>query len=278
MAGRMASHLRSFRNARSPSAAATIVPSGVERGGKTPAAFLPIPRPGSPYTPTPEAVRAAVAQTRWGNHAVLGWQPQGTPPAIRGVDTRGLRFLLIDAEELVLGRLAAQISTILQGKSKPSYCQNRDMGDVCVVVNAEKVHLSGKKLDQMVYRWHTGYPGGLKERTVRQQLERKPEEVLKRAVSRMLPKNKLRVARLRKLRLFVGPVAHGFARDALIPWEMPPRNIRSNKNDTELFELPEGEIPLDYRGFSNTDAYEALGEDDLIPLHIGDPSHKGRKE
>jgi hypothetical protein len=83
MAGRMASHLRSFRNARSPSAAATIVPSGVERGGKTPAAFLPIPRPGSPYTPTPEAVRAAVAQTRWGNNAVLGWQPQGTPPAIR---------------------------------------------------------------------------------------------------------------------------------------------------------------------------------------------------
>jgi ribosomal protein L13 len=117
---------------------------------------------------------------------------------MQGVDTRGLRFLLIDAEELVLGRLAAQISTILQvpapashpihlcqhcaktcpyhqrrllfgspwtdaqgfscaqGKSKPSYCQNRDMGDVCVVVNAEKVHLSGKKLDQMVYRWHTG--------------------------------------------------------------------------------------------------------------------------
>jgi hypothetical protein len=84
---------------------------------------------------------------------------------------------------------------------------------------------------------------------------------------------------LRKLRLFQGPVAHGFARDALIPWEMPPRKLRSSAMmDTELFELPECEIPLDYRGFKNIAAYEALGEDDLIPLHIADPSHKGRKE
>lgn len=59
---------------------------------------------------------------------------------------------------------------------------------------------------------------------------------------------------------------------------MPPRKVRSSRMDTELYELPEGEIPLDYRGFRNTEAYEALGEDDLIPLHIGDPSHKGRKE
>lgn len=83
-------------------------------------------------------------------------------------------------------------------------------------------------------------------------------------------------ARLRKLRLFAGPVAHGFARDACIPWEMPPRNLRNKKHDTELFELPEGEIPLDYRGFKNA-VYEALGEDGLIPLHIGDPTHTGRK-
>mmetsp|Transcript_39992 Transcript_39992/g.55587 ORF Transcript_39992/g.55587 Transcript_39992/m.55587 type:complete len:196 (+) Transcript_39992:109-696(+) len=167
-------------------------------------------------------------------------------PILRNVDTTGLRFRLIDAESEVLGRLATHIATMLMGKDKPTYCPNKDYGDVVVVVNSEKVRLTGNKIKNKVYQWHTGYPGGLKSRTVWEQLERKPEEVLKRAVLRMLPKNKLQDARIRKLRLFVGP-DHGFAAEALTPWDPPCRNKKSSGSR----ELLEGQYPACIQEWAN---------------------------
>ena len=104
----------------------------------------------------------------------------------------GLRWRLVDAKGVVLGRLASQISKLLQGKDKPVYDPSKDLGDVVVVINAKDVELTGRKFENKVYRWHTGYPGGLKERTVKDQWERDPTQILRRAVSGMLPKNNLR--------------------------------------------------------------------------------------
>lgn len=84
---------------------------------------------------------------------------------------------LVDAKHKVLGRLATQIAHIIRGKHKPSYTPNYDCGDYVVVINAKDVKLTGDKVNQMTYKWHTGFPGGLKQRTVKEQLERKPEEV-----------------------------------------------------------------------------------------------------
>jgi len=162
-------------------------------------------------------------------------------PAIRSVNTLmpGMQFRLVDAEGQILGRLAARLSMVLQGKDKPTYRPQVCMGDVVVVVNAEKIKLTGKKLDQMKYQWHTGWPGGFRERTVREQLEKKPEEVLKKAVSRMLPKNNLRPSRMRKLILNVGP-DHSFPPEALKIWEMP---FAPKSKDLKL-DIPEGFTPL----------------------------------
>lgn len=112
------------------------------------------------------------------------------------------RWHKIDAKDQVVGRLATDISRILVGKHKPTYLPHIDTGDNVVVVNARHVALTGKKVDQKLYRWHTGYVGGLKEENVKSVLERKPEEVLRRAVLGMLPKNRLRKIRARKLRIF----------------------------------------------------------------------------
>ena len=114
-------------------------------------------------------------------------------------------WYLVDAEGKTLGRLATQIADTLRGKGKPLYTPHVDTGDFVIVVNAEKIHVTGKKLDEkMVYR-HSGYPGGLKERTLREQLERRPTEVIRKAVKGMLPKNKLAAAQLRKLKVYAGP-------------------------------------------------------------------------
>jgi large subunit ribosomal protein L13 len=94
---------------------------------------------------------------------------------------------------------------VLRGKGKPAYTPHIDTGDFVIVVNAEKVHVTGQKLDQKIYYRHSGYPGGLHERTLREQLERRPEEVLRKAVKGMLPKNKLASAQLRKLKIYAGP-------------------------------------------------------------------------
>lgn len=99
---------------------------------------------------------------------------------------------LVDASNQTVGRLAGQVAQILRGKHKPTFQPNKDMGDYVIVVNAEKVHFSGKKWNQKLYRWHTGYPGGLKERPAKVMLERKPEEVLKKAILGMLKRNNLR--------------------------------------------------------------------------------------
>ena len=115
------------------------------------------------------------------------------------------QWYVVDAEAKTLGRLATQIADVLRGKGKPAYTPHVDTGDFVIVVNAEKVHVTGQKLDQKIYYRHSGYPGGLRERTLRQQLERRPEEVLRKAVRGMLPKNRLAAAQLRKLKIYAGP-------------------------------------------------------------------------
>ncbi len=114
-------------------------------------------------------------------------------------------WYLVDAEGKTLGRLATQIADQLRGKGKSLYTPHVDCGDFVIVVNAEKIHVTGKKLDDKMVRWHTGYPGGLKERTLRQQLERRPTEVIRKAVKGMLPKNKLASAQINKLKVYAGP-------------------------------------------------------------------------
>src|SRR5881275_912912 len=114
-------------------------------------------------------------------------------------------WYIVDADGLTLGRLATQIADTLRGKRKPQYTPHVDTGDFVVVVNAEKIQVTGNKLDQKMYHRHSGYPGGLRSRTLREQLERRPTEVLRRAVKGMLPKNKLAAAQLRKLKIYAGP-------------------------------------------------------------------------
>jgi len=109
---------------------------------------------------------------------------------------------LIDASSKILGRLAPEVVKLLQGKHKRNYVPYLDMGDYVVVVNAKKVIVSGKKADQKIYTRYSGYPGGLKEISFNKLLEEKPEEIVKRAVSGMLPKNKLRKKRLARLYVF----------------------------------------------------------------------------
>ena len=116
------------------------------------------------------------------------------------------KWILIDAEDLVLGRLASEIARRLRGKHKPGYTPHIDCGDNVVVINAEKVHLTGNKLVDKKYYWHTGYPGGIKSRTAEKLLEGDhPERVITKAVQRMLPKGPLARDQMRNLRVFAGP-------------------------------------------------------------------------
>ena len=114
-------------------------------------------------------------------------------------------WYVVDAEGRTLGRLATEIADTLRGKAKPQYTPHVDTGDFVIVVNAEKIHVTGNKLDQKMVRSHSGYPGGLKERTLREQLERRPTEVIRKAVKGMLPRNRLGRAQLRKLKIYAGP-------------------------------------------------------------------------
>ena len=115
------------------------------------------------------------------------------------------KWYLVDAEDKILGRLATQIASRLRGKHKPIFTPHADTGDFIVVVNAEKVALSGKKWDKKIYYRHSGYIGGLKEISARKLLEKKPEDVLRFAVKGMLPKNSLGRRQLKKLKIYVGP-------------------------------------------------------------------------
>jgi large subunit ribosomal protein L13 len=114
-------------------------------------------------------------------------------------------WYLVDAEGKTLGRLATQIADTLRGKRKPQYTPHVDTGDFVIVVNADKVRVTGNKLDQKRYYRHSGYPGGLRSRTLREQLERRPTEVLRVAVKGMLPKNRLARQQITKLKIYAGP-------------------------------------------------------------------------
>ncbi len=113
-------------------------------------------------------------------------------------------WVLIDAEGAILGRLATQIAAILRGKTKPQFTPNSDCGDFVVVINADKVQLSGNKADHMVYYRHTCYYGGLKGESFRQAMEKHPEQVIERAVRGMLPKTTLGRQQLKKLKVYAG--------------------------------------------------------------------------
>ena len=115
------------------------------------------------------------------------------------------KWLLIDAEGLVLGRLASHIATVLRGKNKPIFTPHVDCGDNVIVVNAEKVHLTGAKRDNKLYYWHTGYPGGIKSKSASDILDGKfPERVIMKAVQRMLPGGSLSRKQLKNLKVYAG--------------------------------------------------------------------------
>jgi large subunit ribosomal protein L13 len=123
------------------------------------------------------------------------------------------RWYVVDADGKTLGRLATQIADTLRGKRKPQYTPHVDTGDFVVVVNAEKIHVTGKKLDEKLYRRHSGYPGGLRSRPLREELERRPTEVLRTAVKGMLPRSRLGRAQLTKLKIYAGPEHPHVAQD-----------------------------------------------------------------
>ncbi len=114
------------------------------------------------------------------------------------------KWYLVDAEGQILGRLATFLATILMGKTKPVYTAHEDVGDFVVVVNAEKVAVTGKKATQKIYYTHSGYPGGLKSVSYQKLQKKAPEKVILEAVSGMLPKNKLRTVYLKKLKVYAG--------------------------------------------------------------------------
>ena len=119
--------------------------------------------------------------------------------------TRERNWLVVDASGKTLGRLATQIADALRGKRKPEYTPHCDVGDFVVVVNAERVAVTGKKRAEKRYYRHSGYPGGLRSRTLEEMLERQPEEVLRKAVKGMMPRNRLARQQLRKLKIYAGP-------------------------------------------------------------------------
>ncbi|MGD8625781.1 MAG: 50S ribosomal protein L13 [Anaerolineae bacterium] len=113
-------------------------------------------------------------------------------------------WFVVDAEGQTLGRLASRIAPILKGKHKPTYTPHLDCGDFVIIVNAEKVQVTGRKMDQKIYYRHSGYPGGIKSISLRDQLARYPERVLQAAVRGMLPKNKLGRRMIKKLKVYAG--------------------------------------------------------------------------
>ena len=140
------------------------------------------------------------------------------------------KWILVDADGVVLGRLASQIAKILIGKHKPTYTPHLDCGDNVIVVNAEKVHLTGNKVADKTYYWHTGYPGGIKQRTAGQILAGKhPERVVHKAVERMVPRGPLGRQQMKNLRVYVGAEHphEGQQPEVLDVAAMNPKNKRS---------------------------------------------------
>ena len=112
---------------------------------------------------------------------------------------------VIDAADLVVGRVATQVANVLRGKHKPTFTPNHDCGDFVIITNCEKVKFTGKKWSDKKYHWHTGYIGGIKQRTATEQLQKHPELIMMEAVKGMLPKTSLGRKQLTKLKVFVGP-------------------------------------------------------------------------
>jgi large subunit ribosomal protein L13 len=119
--------------------------------------------------------------------------------------TRERNWVVIDAAGKTLGRLATQIADTLRGKRKPEYTPHCDVGDFVIVVNAERISVTGKKREEKRYYRHSGYPGGLRSRSLEEMLERRPEEVIRLAVRGMMPRSRLGRAQLRKLKIYAGP-------------------------------------------------------------------------
>ena len=131
------------------------------------------------------------------------------------------KWWIVDAEGKTLGRLATEIAIVLRGKNKPQYTPHTDTGDFVVVVNAAKVAVTGKKLTDKRYYWHSGYPGGLGSRSLGEMLQRRPNEVLRKAVKGMLPKNRLAARQLGKLKIYAGPVhPHAAQKPEEMTWQV----------------------------------------------------------
>ena len=134
-------------------------------------------------------------------------------------ETREREWIVVDAAGKTLGRLATQLADVLRGKRKPEYTPHCDVGDFVIVVNAEKIAVTGKKRSDKLYHRHSGYPGGLRTRTLNDMLERQPEEVIRKAVKGMLPRNRLARAQLRKLKVYAGPT-HPHQAQSPVPYEL----------------------------------------------------------
>ncbi len=129
-----------------------------------------------------------------------------TKTYVPSVDTLERKWYVVDATNLRLGRLASEVAMILRGKNKPTYTPNLDTGDFVIIVNAEKVVVTGRKADQKLYRRHSGRPGGMKTETFTQLQARIPERIVEKAVKGMLPKNALGRQLFTKLKVYAGPV------------------------------------------------------------------------
>ena len=139
-------------------------------------------------------------------------------------------WYLIDATNLVLGRMASQIATILRGKNKTSYTPHMDCGDYVVVINADKVALTGKKLERKMYYHHTGYIGGIKGISAGKLMEKKPEDVIYKAVERMISRNKLGRQMMTKLRIYAG-AEHPHTAQNPIVLDIAAKNPKNKRSD-----------------------------------------------
>ena len=148
---------------------------------------------------------AEVLTTRRRKHDRISWEESRVSTYMANPQNVERKWYVIDAEDMVLGRLASQVASKLRGKHKPTFTPHVDCGDYIIVVNADKIRLTGKKLDQKLYRYHTGYPGGLKEITYRKLMANKSEFAFREAVRRMLPKGPLGYAMAKKLFVYAGP-------------------------------------------------------------------------
>jgi large subunit ribosomal protein L13 len=143
------------------------------------------------------------------------------------------RWYIVDAAGKTLGRLAADIARVLRGKHKPQYTPNIDVGDFVIVINAEKITVTGKKLQNKIYYRHSGYPGGLKAETLAHLLQRRPERVIELAVKGMLPHNRLGRAMFRKLKVYAGPHHPHAAQQPLPLQQALHRPIGPDTSDAE---------------------------------------------